>query len=148
MLECIRSDGELSRYLCSAFVLSGPFEYGLDAQKEFLHAEGFGDVVVGPNFSTLRSGPLSAISRSGTSAGLLVDAPHLAGEGETVHARHHDIDKAEIITSLPVCRKPFRPIDGQGGVKSVHHQMLLEDETKVRIVFEKENRLLAHGILR
>ena len=118
-----------------------------DAQDEFFVAEGFREVVISTGFESGDAVLGLALSREEYDGHLRVRQPYVFRQAESILARQHHIQYAQVVGVLVELAQPFLTVSAEVYVEAFPLQGVLDNEAEVLVVFHQEDVrfLFVHG---
>ena len=120
-----------------AFLAFYAAQDGLDAEHEFFHREGLGDIVVGADFEAFEDVFLERFCGKEDDGHLGIDGAYLLSQGKAVFLRHHHVKDADVILAFEEGFVSVLAIGIEVGVEPFGLEVFTQEHTEIFIVFAK-----------
>ena len=114
------------------------FQNGIHAQKQFLHAERFGDVIVAPALETRDGILLHAFRREENNGRLLVTLANVLGQGKAILQGHHHIQDQQVVLAFGIRIPPLLAIGAVIHRVAFGHQVLGQEVSQIGVILTEQ----------
>ena len=110
-----------------------------NAHHQFLHAEGFGDIVVGTDFKSFQNVFFQGFGSEENDRHLAIDGAHFLSQLEAVFFRHHNVEYTNVVFPFQKSFVATFAICIQIGIEALCLQIFSGEHAKIFIVFAQQN---------